>query len=311
MHTGAKAALPGIYEKIRDGSLNQVEKDLETLLVRELDNPELKHIIKCVSFWMRPLQKTDSCLSPYEKGEMLLMTWQSFVDYLSEEKLEYDECVQSLKYFAFRQAYTYYSQASHEKQFEIDPEVYRKIGLCVKSLGDYEQALSFFDRAYSLNQSSAPLLAELADCQALCGENRLSKVLFREAFFIDPQKIELQVLESEMIRILITNTEKAGYRGKELLEWIPVYGVLSGIFNVRRELHAIELGKLKQSCFALENRIKDAEDEQKNLLIPRLINHYFWLIDHYILSKDDTGKKNEVLLKIKMLDPNIYAKYNA
>jgi len=99
-----------------------------------------------------------------------------------------------------------------------------------------------------------------------------------------------------------------GYESPALEEWIPVYGVLFGVFSVKRELRAIELGKLKQSIFSLENeiRIKAAE---ASVLIPRLINRYFWLIDHYVNVGEDTSKIDETLLKIKILDPQIYERY--
>jgi hypothetical protein len=93
-----------------------------------------------------------------------------------------------------------------------------------------------------------------------------------------------------------------------LEEWIPIYGVLFGIFTVKRELRAIELGKLKQSIFALENEIRDRPKET-GVLIPRLINRYFWLIDHYVNVGESSSRIDETLLKIKILDPSIYERY--
>jgi len=88
-----------------------------------------------------------------------------------------------------------------------------------------------------------------------------------------------------------------------------VYGVLYGVFNVKRELRALEFGKLKQAIFALENELKDASAETRSVLVPRLINHYFWLIDHYVNVNDDKTRINEVLLKIKLLDTDVYNRY--
>jgi hypothetical protein len=99
-----------------------------------------------------------------------------------------------------------------------------------------------------------------------------------------------------------------GYKSPELEEWIPVYGVLFGVFNVKRELRAIELGKLKQSIFSLENELRERSAESA-VLIPRLINRYFWLIDHYLNVGEDTSRVDETLLKIKVLDPVIYERY--
>lgn len=84
--------------------------------------------------------------------------------------------------------------------------------------------------------------------------------------------------------------------------------MLFGILSIKRELRAVEVGKLKQAIYALENELKDAAETGEDL-IPRLINHYFWLIDHYIAVNENRSKINEVLLKIKILDSSVYEKY--
>jgi len=80
------------------------------------------------------------------------------------------------------------------------------------------------------------------------------------------------------------------------------------VFNVKRELSAPEVGKLKQEIFARENEAKNPTSDMETLT-PRLINLYFWLIDHYVMSNDSVTKINEVLLKIKLLAPEIHAMY--
>ena len=159
-----------------------------------------------------------------------------------------------------------------------------------------------------MQPNSADIFAELADCYALCGEEKTAKVLFREAFFIEPQQVDNSFLESELFCRLAERTQKAGYSGQALQEWLPVYGVLYGVFNIKRELRALEAGKLKQAVFALENELKEAES-QTELLVPRLINHYFWLIDHYNTTNSERARINETLLKIKLLDSSIYDMY--
>ena len=55
------------------------------------------------------------------------------------------------------------------------------------------------------------MLAELADCYSLCGEDKFGKVLYREAFFADPDSIDLDFLDSELIKCLIEKTKSKGY----------------------------------------------------------------------------------------------------
>jgi len=132
--------------------------------------------------------------------------------------------------------------------------------------------------------------------------------LFREAFFIDPSKIDIRFLESALILKLRDSVAQLGFKDEELNEWIPVYGYLWGVFSVKRELKQTEAGRLKQSIFSLEAEY-DSNPARQAVLRPRLLNHYFWLIDYYENNHEDPSLIEEVLLKIKVTDPDIYSMY--
>jgi hypothetical protein len=148
----------------------------------------------------------------------------------------------------------------------------------------------------------------LADTKALLGEERAAKVLFRDAFFLDPIAIELAGMESEMILGLRDKVKEQGYFGAELAEWIPVWGCIWGVFSVKRELRPVEVGRLKQSILSLENEYR-SKSGGVPLVKPRLLNHYFWLIDHCEHNRDTSGLMDETLLKIKFIDPIVYEQY--
>ena len=59
----------------------------------------------------------------------------------------------------------------------------------------------------------------------------------------------------------------------------------------------------------MENEIQVSQDDKRALLVPRLINKYFWQIDHYVATNDDREKIQETLRKIKLLDEEVYRKY--
>ena len=195
---------------------------------------------------------------------------------------------------------------------EKDPlqkaEIYKKTGICYKKLGDFENARAFLTEANDIYPNLSSVLAELADCYSLCGEDKFGKVLYREAFFADPDSIDLDFLDSELIKCLIEKTKGKGYSGKALQYWIPVYGVLGGVFNIKRELTSQEVARLKKDIYAMENEIKDPSCNSE-ILIPRMLNCYFWLMDHYDLANENQTKINEVLLRIKLLDSAVYEMY--
>ncbi|ULQ59895.1 hypothetical protein K7I13_00645 [Brucepastera parasyntrophica] len=309
MTTGpVHGVLQQVYDLLKTGEIEQANRELTIILQQDLDNTDVIYALAGVNFWSDKLKRLESSETAFEKAEYLVSQWKSFSEYMKKQGEEREQILYALKQCAFVTALQLYQSQYREDSITQDPELYRKMGLCYKELGDYEYAVQFLEQAKERDDSPA-ILAELADCYALCGETRISKVLFREAFFKDASRVELYFLESEIIKRLVSQIEALGYTGSELAEWIPVYGVLYGVLNVKRELRAFEFGKLKQAIFALENEIKEAPAESRVLLVPKLINHYFWLIDHYVNSNDDKTRINEVLLKIKLLDPDVYNRY--
>jgi tetratricopeptide (TPR) repeat protein len=300
--------LQQVYELLKSGELEQANRELAGILQQNLDNSDVIYALTGVNFWTDKLKKAMNATTAFERGEYLVSQWKPFTLYIEKQGPEREPFLYALKQCVFSLALGFYQTLYREDGTSRDPEIYRKTGLCYKELGDYDRALHLLEQAKEGDDSPA-ILAELADCYALCGETRLSKVLFREAFFQGASEISLHFLESEIVLRLVNQVRALGYTGPELAEWIPVYGVLYSVLNVKRELRALEFGKLKQAIFALENELRDAPPETRAVLVPRLINHYFWLIDHYVNVNDDTARINEVLLKIKLLDTDVYKRY--
>ena len=301
--------LPQVYELLKSGELEQANRDLARLLQQDLENAEVLFALTGVTFWIDKLKRARESSTDFERGEYLVSQWRPFTAYIEKTGRIYEVGMYAIRQCVFTLALRFYQSLYREDGTAQEAELYRKIGLCYKSLGDYERALHLLEQAVNADRDSPAILAELGDCYALCGEMRLAKVYFREAFFQGADAVDLHFLESEIIRRLISQVQALGFSGQVLAEWLPVYGVLYGVLNVKREPRALEFGKLKQAIFALENEIKDASEQSRLVLVPRLINHYFWLIDHYINVNDDKTRINEVLLKIKLLDTDVYNRY--
>lgn len=307
MGVQSDTALSTAYSLILSGEIQQAKTILEDALPSDLENTDLVFAVLCCNFWLGNLEKIKSA-EPFEFGEAIINYWKNFVNnVISREEKPLEETVYVFNKVVFMLALEQYSKVYDDADKKIHAEVCRKIGLCHKKLGNYEQALQFLTEANNTVQGLSYILAEMADCYDLCGESKLAKVIFREAFFADPEKVDLILLDSPLIRKLIEKVSAKGYSGRQLLEWIPVYGNLYGVFNVRRTLKSQEVGRLKQDIYAKENENKDPANDS-SILTPRLLNMYFWLIDYYDLSQE-ISKIKEVLLKIKILDPNIYNLY--
>jgi tetratricopeptide (TPR) repeat protein len=298
------------YEKLRSVDLRAATDCLERALAVDFESAEVLWSLKCANFWEERMGRFESLHNPFERGEYAVSQWKSFASFASKLDGDFERGFFAYKSFVFSLALSQYRSLPAEEQESHEADLALRVGVCLKGTGDYIGALRSLETAARERREDAEVLAELADVYALQGDERSSKALFREAFFIAPQRIAVELLESGMIRRLAAKVASLGYKGEELTEWIPVYGALLGVFSVKRELKAVEVGKLRQSVYQLENEAKESGADRA-LLVPRLINRYFWLIDHYIAAKEDKARIEEILLKVRLLDQSIYKQYTA
>ena len=297
-----------VYDLLKQGDYQSAKEVLSEILVDDLENPEILFGLKCTGFWENKLTQISEITNLFPKGEQLISGWKEFLYLIDNEKSRYEQCIYSIKKGVFTQVLEIFQRLLQENTFSKKGAIVGRIGLCYKQLGDYDTALRFLGEANLENPEKASILAEMADCYALCGEEKTSKILFREAFFINPQDVDISVFESELFCRLYSEVIRTGKKDEVAAEWFPVEGVLLGVLNVKRELRALEVGKLKQNIYALETELKD-EGVEADLIIPRLINNYFRLIDHYTTVMEDRTKINEILLKIKLLNADVYERY--
>jgi len=296
------------YVKLKDSSLDAALSLLEQALDLDFDNEEIKHALKCVHWWIEHTRRIDDLRNPYEKGAFLISQFKQYFVFLGQLNNAYEQCQYAIRFFVYSKALFFFEGLLSNSANQHDPGLLLLVGRCFKGLGNFDEALKYLEEALRLKREDAELLAEVADVNALLSQTKTAKALFREAFFIDPQKIDLRFMESALILKLRDIVWELGYRNEELLEWIPVYGYLQGVFSVKRELKQVEAGRLKQSIFLFEAEY-EANPARRDLLKPRLLNQYFWLIDYYEISREDSSLIEGTLLKIKVKDPDIYKMY--
>jgi tetratricopeptide (TPR) repeat protein len=303
-----RGLLAQAYEALHKRNIESAIAVIEEALSVDFEHKEVLSALKLTNFWKDRFAALETIPDPFDCGEFLLDQWNMFIPFVERAGYVPEQSMYAIRYCVFGTALDCY-EPLFESGGKRDAELSQRIGRCYKGQGNYEKAVEMYETAVQLQRDNPQILAELADAYALVNETSYAKVMFREAFFIDPQAICLECLESELIRRLIALVRQEGYEGRELVEWIPVFGVLKGVFSVKRELRSIEYGKLKQSVYGLEREIEQTGNDRE-ILVPRLLNRYFWLIDHLSRSKDDRGKMDEVLLKIQQLDKSVYAKFN-
>lgn len=290
--------------------LDAASRHLDEALEADFEHPEVLFALKCAGYWTEGLGSLDPSANAFERGEVILAMWKNFVLFQSRLGADFEPCRYAFKQFAFRLALSNYRNLPAEESEAHRAEMSLRIGRCLKGAGSYDEAIGELAVAAKERRDDPAALAELADAYALVNESRESKALFREAFYLGASKIDLDFLESEMIARLVAKVRESGKEGPALAEWVPVYGNLLGVFTVKRELKTVEAGKLRQSIYQLETELRE-NAEDRALVVPRLINRYFWLIDHCIAVREERARIDEILLKLRLLDPQIHKQYTA
>ena len=308
------------YENLKEGDEEAALGFLKEALKIDYEHQEVLYALKCLNWWLEKIQHLVDFYDPYEQGIYILSQWDSYYCFLGriEEsclpvKEVCDSCQYAIKRFVFCRALYFFLILLKDSNNQQDPVLLLQTGRCCKGAGDWEDAQWYLEQACRLKRDDGAVLSELADVNALLGEIRAAKVLFREAFYLDPQSVDLNGLESEMIKNLRDKVRDKGHEGSELAEWIPVWGNIWGVFSVKRELKPVELGRLKQAILSLENEYRSQsaglKGEPNPLTKPKLLNRYFWLIDHCEYNRDTSGLLDETMLKIKFIDPAIFDCY--
>jgi len=294
---------------IRNHDLNAARATLEKGLSLDDHNEEILTSLKFVNFWIDRELRLEEIGHAFERGEFYLLQWPQFEAFVERVGSSCEPCLFAIRKHVFGNALQQFALLSRDTE-SPDSALLLRMGRCHKGLGAYDEAVRYFEAAAAEKSDDAEVLSELADAYALINEVQPAKAFFREAFFLEPQKVHLELLESQLIRALAGKVRELGYEGPAVVEWIPVYGVLLGVFTVKRELRSIEYGRLKQGIHALEREIHEGRDKD-GLVEPRLINRYFWLVDHLIATGDDPAKVDEVLLKLRSVNERIYKQYTS
>jgi tetratricopeptide (TPR) repeat protein len=297
------------YDKLKVSEPESAAALLDEALHIDFNNEEIKYALKSVNWWLEQLNKVKNIKNLYEKGGVILSLFKRYWVFLDSINGSYDVCQYAIRHYVFSYALECFRDLLGEGVNQHDPDLLLLVGRCYKGTGNYDEALKYLEQAVRFKREDGETLAELADVNALLGETNAAKALFREAFFLNPEKIDLRSMESEMIvglRKKLLQDRKLSE--EELREWVPVYGRLWGVFSIIRELKPIEFGRLKQSIFTLETECR-GNPAQCAILKPRLLNRYFWLLDYYTSNNEDPALIEGVLLKIKTTDSEIYERY--
>ena len=292
---------------LREGAFSKAIRVLERALRLDAELTSVASALKCATFWQDREARLATITDPYERAEYLEQQWELFQPFAGRLEEVSERTLFDIRRYVMSACLRGYRNLLDVHPELEDADLLLRIGRSYKGLGDYGSAIEHLELASQKQRHSPAILAELADCYGLINEDRFSRVLFREAFFIGAEAIQLDQLESPVMRRLIVATEQAGRQAAEIASWLPVYATLHGVFSVKRELKPLELGRLRQMIYTMERDVEGGTAPPQTT--PRLLNHYFWLIDHYVVTGEEQPRIHEVLAKIRDLDRQIHDEY--
>ena len=290
---------------IGKAQLTEAEQLLDEALRNNFENDTVTTLLKYIGFWRERFTELEKKMSNPSQADYMLAQWGQFEEFAQRIGSIDERTIQSIRHCIFGNLKKWLEhqlgQAGADEGYILS-----RIARCHKGLGEYEKALNYLHAASHQINNRAETLAELGDCYALIQDMSKAKLLLREAFFISAKDVNLSVLESEMVQRLIRRLRENSISDKVLKEWLPVYAIIWGVFDLKRELRYNEYDALVQRVYALEREFGDTQEEE---LGARLINCYMHLIDHYMHVNETQSKIDETLLKIRSINPGVYNLY--
>lgn len=288
---------------LKDGRIGDSYDIFNDILNEDYSSQIAETGLKVCKYWNNRISDIKST-TPFNKGKMLYEEWKRFEKYLGSQKNVNMKVINALMFFVFNTTLQYLKKDIQDNKI-IDIPVLFLIGLSYKKIGDFSSAIIYFEKVIKHDRNNSDAFAQLADCYALIDEERKAKVLFREAFFIDPYQIDIESLDSQIILTLIEKVKEMKIPEDQIKFWIPVYGRVLNILNIKRDLLAVEVGKIRQEVFQLEQVLYKSGKEE-DIICARLINYYLWLYDYYVIRKPDNEITVELEEKIKSLSIKVF-----
>lgn len=293
---------------LENGEWNKAQDFFSDLLTITEVTDFAADCLKAISFWQQAFARFSlfEGTEHVERGLFLIKQWIRFFDDFHYLVPLLQRELYGLRLFIFEQALNEFRQIPN---FSHDEELLLNISRCYNGLDNLKEALKYAQEAFKRNKNNPTILAEWGDLLVRTDNDKMGRLLLKEAFFINPELIELAFIESPIVLKTIEKILEKEYDYKELKDWIPIYGTIYKVFCISRELRTVEYGKLRQAIFSMENSDEPMSSKKK----ARLLNHYFRLIDYLKNSRnkrfDQREEVEKLLSKVKLLDAEIYKEY--
>jgi tetratricopeptide (TPR) repeat protein len=298
-----------IYQLISEGNFNEAVKIADQLMNINPDYPGLTDAFRTAKFWANREKEIRKIDEGKKAADFLMNEWKVFEDYASQKDMKSSSAYKSAMMHIFFKASEQYKIAFKlNEETDSNFELLINLGECFLRLKEYKHAIETLEYAMSSYKSDAKLLFILGESYYHIDDIPKCLLYMREAFQIDPSQVDLTLIEAKPILEIIETVQNCGRNIKDIREWIPIFGVLTDVFYVRRNLNKHQVESLKREVFNLENSLTrlSIDDIDATNVIPRLLNKYLWLLDYYEHQNVNAENREEIKSRLLNLDKDLF-----
>jgi tetratricopeptide (TPR) repeat protein len=301
-----------VYQLIEKGEFSVAVAKIDELMDIDADYPGLIEAYRVAKFWHNREKEIKTLEEGKDTAEYLMKQWEVFNEYSESKNLESSSAFKSSMRYIFFKAADHYKFAFREQQdTSSNFQFLLNLGDCFLRLEEYNLAIETLEFAKGSYKSNARLMAILGEAYFHTGDISKSLLCFREAFFVDPAEIDLSILKAKPILDLVDVVKKERAEFKDIGEWVPIYGFISDIFYVKRNLSAHQVEGIEKDIYNLEvtyQKMNKSQVENSNI-VPRLINKYLWLLDYYTLQNYNFDTTTQIRERLLNIDRELFQEY--
>ncbi len=259
-----------------------------------------------LQFWQLRSRAFEKQLDELKRAAMIVHEWKVFYRLYLQVGLDI-EYYRSLREWVFTLL-----RGTCRKVLEgtqVASELTYYLGVSHLMLREYQDAVNWANHAVQKEQQNMRYLALLACCWERLGHDYQARLLYREAYYQDPDAVETACLSSQIIDTVIERILHFRYPVESIQYWIPVFGRIFSLFNVKRALTTLEYSSLVKRVRQLESSLEGAQTQGDLSVLPKLLNGYLWMIDYHTALRKNQDRIQELESQLQDTDERVYQLY--
>ncbi len=305
------------YQQIEEGNFDEAVRRIDDLMSKDPYYPGLSEGYRTARFWLNRTGELMSLPDGKETADFLMKQWEIYDTYAAEKGMKESTAYRAAMRHVFYKASEHYQKAFRNLE---DPtgnfDLLLNLGNCFLRLEEYRLTIDTLEYARSSYTASPHLLIILAEAYYHSDDIPRSLLLFREAFFVDPSEIDLEIIRSRPIHDIIDmidewNSRSATPFRQDTREWIPVFGFIQDIFYVRKNLSKHQIDTIEREIYNLEIYYKRMNRDQiySTPVLPRLMNKYLWMYEYYEIQNYNFENMIQIRDRLLVLNRELFNEF--